>query len=63
MVLRDRAHPAPPSPGGRRSVQQQLALVRYASHDIAGPLVLEGLWDLQQQRYLPQPGALWGTTG
>jgi len=39
---------------------QQLALVRYASHDIAGPLVLEGLWDLQQQRYLPQPGALWG---
>jgi hypothetical protein len=33
--------------------------VRYASHDIAGPLVLEGLWDLQQQRHLPQPGALW----
>ena len=38
---------------------QQLALVRYASHDIAGPLVLEGRWDLQRQRYLPQPGALW----
>ena len=38
---------------------QQLALVRYASHDIAGPLVVEGLWDLQRQQYQPQPGALW----
>ena len=38
---------------------QQLALVRYASHDIAGPLVVEGLWDLQLQQYQPQPGALW----
>ena len=38
---------------------QQLALVRYASHDIAGPLVVEGLWDLQRQQYQPQHGALW----
>ena len=38
---------------------QQLALVRYASHDIAGPLALEGLWDLQLQQYQPQRGALW----
>ena len=38
---------------------QQLALVRYASHDIAGPLIVEGLWDLQQQQYQPQHGALW----
>lgn len=36
----------------------ELALVRYATHDIAGPLVLEGLWDLTTQRYVPQPGAL-----
>ena len=38
---------------------QQLALVRYASHDIAGPLMVEGLWDLQLQQYQPQHGALW----
>lgn len=38
---------------------EQLALVRYASHDIAGPLQLEGLWDLQLQQYQPQHGALW----
>ena len=36
----------------------ELALVRYATHDIAGPLVVEGLWDLSTQRYVPQPGAL-----
>lgn len=38
---------------------QQLALVRYASHDIAGPLVVEGLWDLQLQQCQPQRWALW----
>lgn len=38
---------------------QQLALVRYASHDIAGPLTVEGIWDLQLQQYQPQQDALW----
>ncbi|WP_370680855.1 2'-5' RNA ligase family protein [Comamonas sp. GB3 AK4-5] len=37
---------------------EQLALVRYATQDIAGPLTAEGVWDLQQQRYFPAPEAL-----
>lgn len=36
----------------------QLALVRYAPTDIAGPLVVEGWYDLQRQRYTAQPGAV-----
>lgn len=35
-----------------------LALVRYASHDIAGPLQPEGVFDLRTGRYAPAPGAL-----
>lgn len=42
---------------------QQLALLRYATEDIAGPLVVEGVWDLAQQRYVPQAGALWAGVG
>lgn len=37
---------------------ERLALVRYATRDIAGPLTVEGVWDLQQQRYLPGQDAL-----
>lgn len=37
---------------------QQLALVRYATGDIAGPLWLEGWFDLRSQRYTAQPGAV-----
>lgn len=37
----------------------QLALVRYASADTAGPLVLEGRFDLASGRYSAAPGALW----
>ncbi|MBF6629751.1 MAG: 2'-5' RNA ligase family protein [Comamonas sp.] len=37
---------------------QQLWLARYRTHDIAGPLALEGCWDLRSQCYVPQPGAL-----
>ena len=38
---------------------EQLALVRYATQDIAGPLTVEGVWDLQRQRYLSASEALW----
>lgn len=37
----------------------QLALVRYASADIAGPLTLEGIFELDAGRYVSAPGALW----
>lgn len=37
----------------------ELTLVRYAACDIAGPLVLEGVFDLKTGRYQPAPGALW----
>lgn len=37
----------------------QLALMRYASADIAGPLVLEGVFDLASGRYSAAPEALW----
>lgn len=37
---------------------QQLQLVRYQSHDIAGSLTVEGCWDLHLQRYVPQAQAL-----
>lgn len=37
---------------------KQLALVRYAPADIAGPLVVEGWYDLQRQHYTAQPGAI-----
>jgi 2'-5' RNA ligase len=33
-------------------------LARYRSSDIAGPLTWEGCFDLRQQNYVPQPGAL-----
>jgi 2'-5' RNA ligase len=36
----------------------QLSLVRYRSADIAGPLAVEGVFDLAQQRYVPSPQAL-----
>jgi 2'-5' RNA ligase len=38
---------------------ERLALVRYATQDIAGPLTVEGVWDLQRQRYVPGPETLW----
>ncbi|MEG0114721.1 MAG: 2'-5' RNA ligase family protein [Comamonas sp.] len=47
----------PPQPVG------QLALVRYASADMAGPLVLEGCFDLAAGRYSAAPGALWAELG
>ena len=37
---------------------QHIALARYRTHDIAGPLTLEGCWDVRLQRYVPQAGAL-----
>lgn len=37
---------------------QQLQLVRYQSHDIAGSLTVEGCWDMHLQRYVPQAQAL-----
>lgn len=37
---------------------ERLWLMRYASHDVAGALVPEGYWDLQQQRYVRHAGAL-----
>ena len=37
-----------------------LALVRYATQDIAGPLQAEGFFDLQTGRYAAAPGALFG---
>ena len=37
----------------------QLALVRYASADIAGPLTLEGVFELNTGRYVAAPDALW----
>jgi 2'-5' RNA ligase len=37
-----------------------LALVRYATRDIAGPLQAEGFFDLQTGRYAAAPGALFG---
>lgn len=37
---------------------EHIWLARYRTHDIAGPLTLEGCWDLRQQRYVPQQGAL-----
>lgn len=37
---------------------QHIWLARYRSDDIAGPLTLEGCWDMRQQRYVPQAGAL-----
>ncbi|QXZ09234.1 2'-5' RNA ligase family protein [Comamonas sp. Y33R10-2] len=37
----------------------QLALARYASADIAGPLTLEGIFELDAGRYVSAPGALW----
>lgn len=37
----------------------RLALARYASADIAGPLTLEGIFDLNTGRYSAAPGALW----
>jgi 2'-5' RNA ligase len=37
-----------------------LALVRYATRDIAGPLQAEGWFDLQTGRYAAAPGALFG---
>ena len=37
----------------------QLALARYASADIAGPLTLEGVFELDTGRYVAAPGALW----
>ena len=36
----------------------ELALVRYATSDIAGPLVVEGVWNLERQTYEPQADAL-----
>lgn len=39
----------------------QLALVRYATSQIAGPLAVEGLFDLHTRRYTPQAGALLGS--
>lgn len=38
---------------------RQLALVRYAAADIAGPLQLEGVFELDTGRYVAAPGALW----
>ncbi|EED65331.1 2'-5' RNA ligase family protein [Comamonas testosteroni] len=38
---------------------RQLALVRYAAADIAGPLTLEGVFELDTGRYVAAPGALW----
>ena len=38
---------------------RELALVRYATADIAGPLVQEGRFDLATGRYSAAPGALW----
>ena len=37
----------------------QLALARYASADIAGPLTLEGVFELDTRRYIAAPDALW----
>ena len=37
----------------------QLALARYASADIAGPLTLEGVFELDTGRYVAAPDALW----
>jgi len=36
-----------------------LALARYAAADIAGPLTLEGIFELGTGRYVAAPGALW----
>jgi 2'-5' RNA ligase len=38
---------------------KQLALARYAAADIAGPLTLEGVFELDTGRYVAAPGALW----
>lgn len=38
---------------------KQLALARYAAVDIAGPLTLEGVFELDTGRYVAAPGALW----
>lgn len=38
---------------------RQLALARYAAVDIAGPLQLEGVFELDTGRYVAAPGALW----
>lgn len=37
----------------------EIWLARYRTHDIAGPLYLEGKFDLRTQRYEAAPGALW----
>ena len=37
----------------------QLALARYASAEIAGPLTLEGVFELDTGRYVAAPDALW----
>lgn len=37
----------------------QLTLARYASADIAGPLTVEGVFELGSGRYSPAPDALW----
>ena len=36
-----------------------LALARYETADIAGPLTLEGVFELETGRYVAAPGALW----
>ena len=38
---------------------KQLALARYAAADIAGPLTIEGVFELDTGRYVAAPGALW----
>lgn len=38
---------------------RELALARYAAADIAGPLQLEGVFELDTGRYVAAPGALW----
>ena len=37
----------------------RLVLARYASADIAGPLTLEGVFELDTGRYVAAPDALW----
>lgn len=49
---------AVPEPSALRATIQHIWLARYRSEDIAGPLTLEGCWDVGLQRYVPQAGAL-----